>query len=128
MGETVHGNVDFPGDWDYFVLDLSEGETVEAKNTSSVLDLVLTFYALDRDGQIDFGAVRHRRCFTWVTLPPCTGRRGTGSYLLWAYRDSSGAPSGYVFELKPAEPDLALTYTPRGSRVRSPRAASTPIP
>ena len=43
-----------------FLLDLSEDETVEAKNTSSVLDLVLTFYALDRDGQIDFGAVRHR--------------------------------------------------------------------
>ena len=127
VGETVHGNVDFPGDWDYFVLDLGEDETVEAKNRSSVLDLVLTFYALDRDGQIDSGMVRTavlrvRDSSTVYQAPR------TGSYILWAYRDSRGAPSGYVFELKPAEPDLALTYAPRGSRVHSPRAASTPTP
>ena len=127
VGETVHGNVDFPGDWDYFVLDLSEDETVEAKNTSSVLDLVLTFYALDRDGQIDFGAVDTELLHVGDSSTVYRAQR-TGSYLLWAYRDSRGAPSGYVFELKPAEPDLALTYTPRGSRVRSPRAASTPTP
>ena len=127
VGDTVYGNIDFPGDWDYFLLDLSKGETVEATNTSPVLDLVLTFYALDRDGQIDFGAVDTELLHVGDSSTVYRAPR-TGSYLLWAYRDSSGAPSGYVFELKPAEPDLALTYTPRGSRVRSPRAASTPTP
>ncbi len=127
VGETVHGNIDFPGDWDYFLLDLSKDETVEVANTSPVLDLVLTFYALDRDGQIDFGAVDTELLHVGDSSTVYRAQR-TGSYLLWAYRDSRGAPSGYVFELKAAEPDLALTYTPRGSRVRSPRAASTPTP
>ena len=127
VGETVKASIDFPGDWDYFLLDLSKEETVEVANTSPVLDLVLTFYALDRDGQIDFGAVDTELLHVGDSSTVYRAPR-TGSYLLWAYRDSSGAPSGYVFELKPAEPDLALTYTPRGSRVRSPRAASTLTP
>ena len=127
MGETVHGNIDFPGDWDYSLLDLSKDETVEVANTSPVLDLVLTFYALDRDGQIDFGAVDTELLHVGDSSTVYRAPR-TGSYLLWAYRDSSGAPSGYVFELKPAEPDLALTYTARSSPMRNPRATSTPVP
>ena len=127
MGETVHGNIDFPGDWDYFLLDLSKDETVEVANTSPVLDLVLTFYALDRDGQIDFGAVDTELLHVGDSSTVYRAPR-TGSYLLWAYRDSSGAPSGYVFELKPAEPDLALTYTARSSPMRNPCATSTPVP
>ena len=127
VGETVKASIDFPGDWDYFLLDLSKEETVEVANTSPVLDLVLTFYALDRDGQIDFGAVDTELLHVGDSSTVYRAPR-TGSYILWVYRDSRGAPSGYVFELKPAEPDLALTYTPRGSRVHSPRAASTPTP
>ena len=127
VGDTVYGNIDYPGDWDYFLIELSRGETVEATNTSPVLDLVLTGYPLDGLGQIDFGPANDK------LHPPSDSSTlyhasRTGTYLVWAYRDSWGAPSGYVFELKPAEPDLALTYTPRGSRVHSPRAASTPTP
>ena len=84
VGETVKASIDFPGDWDYFLLDLSKEETVEVANTSPVLDLVLTFYALDRDGQIDFGAVDTELLHVGDSS---TGYRAprTGSYLLWAY-------------------------------------------
>ena len=46
VGDTVYG---YHLGWK--LLDLSKGETVEATNTSPVLDLVLTFYALDGTGR-----------------------------------------------------------------------------
>ncbi len=107
VGDTVCGNIDYPGDWDYFLIELSRGETVEATNTSPVLDLVLTGYPLDGLGQIDFGPANDK------LHPPSDSSTlyhasRTGTYLMWAYRDSWGAPSGYVFELKPAEPAFGL--------------------
>lgn len=107
VGDTVYGNIDYPGDWDYFLIELSTGETVEATNKSPVLDLVLTGYPLDGFGQIDFGPANER------LHPPSDSSTlyhasTAGTYLVWAYRDSWGAPSGYVFEVKPAEPAFGL--------------------
>ena len=107
VGDTVYGNIDYPGDWDYFLIELSRGETVEATNASPVLDLVLAGYPLDGFGQIDFGPANEK------LHPPSDSSTlyhasVTGTYLVWVYRDSWDAPSGYVFELKPAEPAFGL--------------------
>ena len=107
VGDTVYGNIDYPGDWDYFLIELSRGETVEATNTSPVLDLVLTGYPLDGLGQIDFGPA-HDKLHPPSDSSTLYHASRTGTYLVWAYRDSWGAPSGYVFELKPAEPAFGL--------------------
>ena len=125
VGDTVYGNIDFPGDWDYFLLDLSKGETVEATNTSPVLDLVLTFYALDRDGQIDFGAVDTELLHVGDSSTVYRAPR-TGSYLLWAYRDSWGAPSGYVITVEAADPDAELTQRTRADVIREANATPSP--
>ena len=107
VGDTVYGNIDYPGDWDYFLIELSRGETVEATNTSPVLDLVLTGYPLDGLGQIDFGPANDKLHPKSDSSTLYHASR-TGTYLVWAYRDSWGAPSGYVLELKPAEPAFGL--------------------
>lgn len=42
VGHSVYGNIDYPGDTDYFLLDLEEGEEVEILAQSILADMVLT--------------------------------------------------------------------------------------
>lgn len=42
VGHSAYGNIDYPGDTDYFLLDLEEGETVEILAQSVLADMFLT--------------------------------------------------------------------------------------
>ena len=42
VGQSTHGNIDYPRDTDYFVLDLERGETVEILAQSVLADMFLT--------------------------------------------------------------------------------------
>ena len=42
VGQSIGGNIDYPGDVDYFVIDLERGETVEILAQSLLADMVLT--------------------------------------------------------------------------------------
>ena len=125
VGSSIRGNIDFPGDIDYFIFDLSEGETVEVVLGSAILDTFLNIYPMGDDGQITFGVngevTLFRRDAITIYRAPYTG-----SYFAIVARISKGAPAGYVLSLKSASPELALTYTARAAGVREPEADSTP--
>ena len=125
VGSSIRGNIDFPGDIDYFIFDLSEGETVEVVLGSAILDTFLNIYPVGDDGQITFGVngevILFRSDAITVYQAPYTG-----SYFAIVARISQGAPAGYVLSLKSASPELALTYTARAAGVREPEADSTP--
>ncbi len=125
VGSSIRGNIDFPGDIDYFIFDLSEGETVEVVLGSAILDTFLNIYPMGDDGQITFGVngevILFRSDAITVYQAPYTG-----SYFAIVARISKGAPAGYVLSLKSASPELALTYTARAAGVREPEADSTP--
>ena len=124
VGSSIRGNIDFPGDIDYFVFDLSEGETVEVVLGSAILDTFLNIYPVGDDGQITFGVngevILFRSDAITVYQAPYTG-----SYFAIVARISQGAPAGYVLSLKSASPELALTHTARAAGVREPEADST---
>ena len=42
VGQSIHGNIDFPADSDYFFLDLQQGQTVEILAQSILADMFLT--------------------------------------------------------------------------------------
>ena len=44
VGESVLGNIDFPGDTDHFLVDLKEGDTVEVAVYSILVNSFLTIY------------------------------------------------------------------------------------
>ena len=124
VGSSIRGNIDFPGDIDYFIFDLSEGETVDVVLGSAILDTFLNIYPVGDDGQITFGVngevILFRSDAITVYQAPYTG-----SYFAIVARISQGAPAGYVLSLKSASPELALTYTARAAGVREPEADST---
>lgn len=49
-GETLAGNIDAPGDLDYFVIDLEAGETIEIRTTSLLVD---TQVGIDFPGAVE---------------------------------------------------------------------------
>ena len=127
VGGSLEGNTDFPGDIDYFLFDLIEGETVEVRVSSLMIDTVLNVYHMRRDGQIDFDVdgktILFRSDSITVFRAPFTG-----NYFAVVARATKEAPGGYVLRAKLAEPDLALTHTARASRVGRPPATPTPTP
>ena len=44
VGESVLGNMDFPGDTDYYLVDLNEGQTIEVAVSSILVNSFLTIY------------------------------------------------------------------------------------
>ena len=125
VGESIRGNIDFPGDIDYFLFDLSEGETVELVLGSAAIDTFLNVYPMDSDGQIVFGVNGEVILFRSDAITVYRAPQ-TGTYSAVVARISQGAPAGYVLSLKSASPELALTYTARAAGVREPEADSTP--
>ena len=127
VGVSVHGNIDFPGDLDYFIFDLSEDETVAIRVSSLLIDTFLSVYPMMSDGRISletdaepilfrsesftiYQAARHGSSY-------CGGgpRKQPGSRCVRLKRGSGGA-------------ELALTYTALSAPARSPGGTSTPTP
>ena len=126
-GETVYGSIDFPGDIDYFVLDLSYGETVKVRKTSVVFDSVLNIRPLDGNGRIVFdskgtGIVHRSGSSTFYQAPE------TGSHIASVNRSSWYAPGGYVLEIEAADPEVVLTQAARDSRPEEPDATPSSVP
>ena len=124
VGGSIRGNIDFPGDIDYFLFDLSEGETVELVLGSAAIDTFLNVYPMDSDGQIVFGVNGEVILFRSDAITVYRAPQ-TGTYSAVVARISQDAPAGYVLSLTSASPELALTYTARAAGVREPEAAST---
>ena len=126
-GDTVYGNIDFPGDVDYFVFDLSEGETVEIRKTSVVFDSHLKVRPLDRDGRVIFdpddAGVIHKGGFSTYYQASETGR-----YIAVVNRASSDTPGGYVLEVETADPEVVLTQAARDSGSQDADATATTVP
>ena len=125
VGGSIRGNIDFPGDIDYFLFDLSEGETVELVLGSAAIDTFLNVYPMDSDGQIVFGVNGEVILFRSDAITVYRAPQ-TGTYSAVVARISQDAPAGYVVTANAASPELALTYTARAAGVREPEAESTP--
>ena len=125
VGSSIRGNIDFPGDIDYFLFDLSEGETVELVLGSAAIDTFLNVYPMDNDGQIVFGVNGEVILFRSDAITVYRAPQ-TGTYSAVVARLSQDAPAGYVLSLNAASPELALTHTARAAGVREPEAESTP--
>ena len=125
VGGSIRGNIDFPGDIDYFLFDLSEGETVELVLGSAAIDTFLNVYPMDSDGQIVFGVNGEVILFRSDAITVYRAPQ-TGTYSAVVARISQDAPAGYVVTANAASPELALTYTARAAGVREPEADSTP--
>ena len=124
VGGSIRGNIDFPGDIDYFLFDLSEGETVEIVLGSAAIDTFLNVYPMDSDGQIVFGVNGEVILFRSDAITVYRAPQ-TGTYSAVVARLSQDAAAGYVVTANAASPELALTYTARAAGVREPEADST---
>ena len=127
VGGSVRGNIDFPGDIDYFVLDLSEDETVEIRASSLLIDTFLSVYPMRSDGRIDVEINAETTLFRNESITVYRAST-TGQHIAIVARASNQAPGGYTVSSVPAEPELALTYTAISAPVRSPDGTSTPTP
>lgn len=94
VGQSIHGNIDYPADVDYFILDLQQGQTVEILAQSLLADMFLTLSlrgsptaTLSRDD----GAGLLLRDSRMVIRAPITAR-----YYLIVRTFAPEAPGGYI--------------------------------
>jgi len=94
VGQSIHGNIDFPTDSDYFFLDLQQGQTVEILAQSILADMFLTLsvrgsptLTVERDD----GSGLLRRDSRLVIRAPITAR-----YYLIVTTFEPEAPGGYI--------------------------------
>ena len=105
LGQTVGGNIDFPGDTDHFILQLDRSETIEIVAQSALADTFLTIDYLgatseqivqnDNSGGGLFG--RDSRI---VYRAP-----RTGTYFVVVRDALNSAPGGYTVSVKSADPN-----------------------
>ena len=95
VGQSIRGNIDFPGDVDHFFLDLEENDTVEILAQSALADMFLkidflgwTHFLYDdnsggglfgKDSRITFTASRSGRYFVVVNDPD---NNAPGGYII----------------------------------------------
>lgn len=127
VGGSAHGNIDFPGDLDYIVFDLSEDETVAIRVSSLLIDTFLNVYPLRSDGRINLDVDPETALFTSESVTVYRASLA-GPHIAVVARASNQAPGGYILSVDPAAPELALTYTAIEERVRGPADAPTPTP
>lgn len=100
VGHYIPGNIDFPGDIDHYVFELSQGETVDIVASSRLGDIVLNVYPLGSYGQIVFefdgASLLSRMDASTVFRAP-----RTGSYIAVVVRESGNAPGGYILWVRP---------------------------
>ena len=125
VGQSVLGNIDFPGDIDYFFVHLRKGETIEIVARSALVD---TFLGVDYigagDEQIiiddDSGGGLFGLDSMIVYRAP-----HTGSYFVVVEDANLYAPGGYVITIDPAGPDAITTSTTSASLLGESDADST---
>ena len=99
VGQSIHGNIDFPTDADYFFLDLQQGQTVEILAQSILADMFLTLsiggsptLTISRDDGAGLLLLDSRL----LIRAPFTGR-----YYLIVETFEPEAPGGYILTVKP---------------------------
>ena len=100
VGQSVRGNMDFPGDVDHFLLQLEENETVEIVARSALADVILTVdYLGATEEQIvhddDSGGGLFGLDSRIVYRAP-----HSGSYFVVVRDASQSAPGGYIISVK----------------------------
>ncbi len=99
VGQSIHGNIDFPTDSDYFFLDLQQGQTVEILAQSILADMFLTLSLRGSPTATvsrDDGAGLLLRDSRLVIRAPITAR-----YYLIVTTFEPEAPGGYILTVKP---------------------------
>lgn len=101
MGDTTMGNTDYPGDWDWFEMELTEGDVVTIRVTSSSTDAGIAvdyfgnteeeFVASDSDSA---GGVLGLDAEVSFTAPV------TGNYVISVIDESGSGPGGYIITVK----------------------------
>ncbi|HEU4751306.1 MAG TPA: serine protease [Acidimicrobiia bacterium] len=101
IGDTTMGNTDYPGDWDWFEMQLTEGDEVTIRVTSSSTDAGLAidyfgnteeeFVASDSDSA---GGVLGLDAEVSFTAPV------TGNYVISVIDESGSGPGGYIITVK----------------------------
>ena len=119
VGQPILGNIDFPGDIDYYFVHLIEGETIEIVARSTLADTFLTIdYLGAADEQIiiddDSGGGLFGRDSMIVYRAPHTGK-----YFVVVDDPDLYAPGGYVITIAPAGPGAITTPTTRASLTRA---------
>ena len=99
-GMTYFGNADYPGDWDWFGMELQEGDEITILVTTAAMDPGIAvdwvgnsgdeFVAIDSDSA---GGVLGYDAEVTFTAPV------TGSYIISITDESSYGPGGYILEV-----------------------------
>lgn len=112
-GRTLLGNLDFPGDADYFLLTLREGERVEVTASSALADAFLLIdYQSATDEQIIVDDDSGGGLFG-TDAKVVYEASHTGSYFVVAQDYDGLAPGGYTLTAREASADAPLTATTR---------------
>ena len=126
VGESVLGNIDFPGDTDHFLIHLEEGERVEVAVDSIMVNSFLAIYyegaGLDEiivDHKSGGGLFQHDSRIVYRAPH-------TGDYLVVVQDAGLRAPGGYVVAVEPAVRDAILTETTAASVLQISGADPTP--
>ncbi len=97
VGQSLHGNIDFPTDFDTFLLHLQENETVEIVARSALVDTYLAIggrpvegWTEDDDGGGGLFGLDARIVYRAPT---------TGEYILFVSAADGSAPGGYIISV-----------------------------
>ena len=97
VGQSLHGNIDFPTDFDTFLLHLQESETVEIVARSALVDTYLAIgghpvegWTEDDDGGGGLFGLDARIVYRAST---------TGEYILFVSAADGSAPGGYIISV-----------------------------
>ena len=113
VGQSLFGNIDFPVDFDFFILHLEQGEAVEVVARSVLADPFLVISHLEAPGEEwieddDSGGGLFGLDARILFQAPYTGR-----YVLYVYDDFDIAPGGYIISVARAESeDMPATSVP----------------
>ena len=126
VGGTAHGHVDFPRDYDFFFVELEEGQVIEIESTSILADTGLSiYYAGAGDQQIIVDDNSGGGLFGFDPTIVFRAPR-TGWFMVILIDVIRDAPGGYVITLKAADPDAPLTQKTRADVLREANATPTP--
>ena len=113
QGRTLLGNLDFPGDADYFLLTLREGERVEVAASSALADAFLLIdYQSATDEQIIVDDDSGGGLFG-TDAQVVYEASHTGSYFVVVQDYDGLAPGGYTLTAREASAGAPLTATTR---------------
>ena len=126
VGESVLGNMDFPGDTDYYLVDLNEGQTIEVAVSSILVNSFLTIYY--EGAGFEQMIVDHNSGGGFFRQDSKIAYRAPhmGRYFVVVQDAALDAPGGYAVAVEPANPDATLTQTTAASLFPDSDPESTP--